>query len=31
MMPGESSFLYPFLAEDENDLEAVVGDVSARF
>ena len=24
---GASSFLYPFLAQDEHDLEAVVGDV----
>ena len=27
---GASSFLYPFLAEEEHDLEAVVGDVRAR-
>jgi len=26
---GASSFLYPFLAEEEHDLEAVVGDVRA--
>jgi D-sedoheptulose 7-phosphate isomerase len=26
---GASSFLYPFLAEDEDDLEAVVADVRA--
>ena len=26
---GASSFLYPFLAEGENDLDAVLADVAA--